>query len=114
MTVPYDTELAAIKLPPHSVEAEQSVLGGLLLENNAWDRIADVVNEHDFYRADHRSIWRRITHLIGESKPADVITVAEALDSHNQLEEIGGLAYLAALAQITPSAANIRRSNLVQ
>jgi len=109
MTVPYDTELAAIKLPPHSVEAEQSVLGGLLLENNAWDRIADVVNEHDFYRADHRSIWRRITQLIGESKPADVITVAEALDSHNQLEEIGGLAYLASLAQNTPSAANIRR-----
>jgi replicative DNA helicase len=105
----YDSELAAIKLPPHSVEAEQSVLGGLLLENTAWERISDIVNEHDFYRADHKAIWRRITELINENKPADVITVAESLDSRNQLEEVGGLTYLASLAQNTPSAANIRR-----
>jgi len=109
MTDRYDSELAAIKLPPHSVEAEQSVLGGLMLENTAWDRVADLINEQDFYRADHRAIWRQINSLIAENKPADVITVAEALDSRNLLEDIGGLAYLASLAQNTPSAANIRR-----
>ncbi|MDD5366703.1 MAG: replicative DNA helicase [Gallionellaceae bacterium] len=104
----YDSDLAAIKLPPHSVEAEQSVLGGLMLENTAIDRVADLINEQDFYRRDHKDIWRQIAGLINENKPADVITVAEALDSRNQLEDIGGLAYLAALAQNTPSAANIR------
>ena len=107
-TIP-DSDLSALKLPPHSVEAEQSVLGGLMLENTAWERVADLINEQDFYRADHRAIWRQITRLIDASKPADVVTVAEALESHNLLEETGGLAYLAALAQNTPSAANIRR-----
>jgi len=105
----FDPELTALKLPPHSVEAEQSVLGGLLLENQAWERVADLINEQDFYRADHRTIWQRIVRLIDENKPADVVTVAEALESHNRLDEVGGLAYLAALAQNTPSAANIRR-----
>jgi len=109
MTDRYDSELAALKLPPHSVEAEQSVLGGLMLENTAWDRVADLINEQDFYRADHRAIWRQINSLIAENKPADVITVAEALESRNLLEDSGGLAYLASLAQNTPSAANIRR-----
>jgi replicative DNA helicase len=104
-----DPQLAALKLPPHSVEAEQSVLGGLLLENSAWERVVDLINEQDFYRADHRAIWRHINSLINENKPADVITVAEMLESHNQLDEVGGLGYLAALAQNTPSAANIRR-----
>jgi replicative DNA helicase len=109
MSTALDQELAALKLPPHSVEAEQSVLGGLLLENNAWERIADLIVEGDFYRADHRAIWRQITRLVEENKPADVVTVAEALESLGTLDEIGGLAYLAALAQNTPSAANIRR-----
>ncbi len=104
-----DPQLAAVKLPPHSLEAEQSVLGGLLLENGAWDRVADLINEHDFYAAAHRAIWRQITRLIEEGKPADVITVAEALASHNQLDEVGGLPYLTDLAGNTPSAANIRR-----
>ena len=104
-----DQELSALKLPPHSVEAEQSVLGGLLLENNAWERVADLVGENEFYRADHRLIWRQITRLVEENKPADVVTVAEALESLDVLDEVGGLAYLAALAQNTPSAANIRR-----
>ncbi len=104
-----DPQLAAIKLPPHSLEAEQSVLGGILLENWAWDRVADLLNEQDFYAAAHRAIWRQISRLIDEGKPADVITVAEALASHNQLEEVGGLAYLSDLANNTPSAANIRR-----
>jgi len=105
----FDHDLGAIRLPPHSVEAEQSVLGGLLLENNALDRIVDMLIEQDFYRADHRAIWRQITRLVEENKPADVVTVAEALESLGTLDEIGGLAYLAALAQNTPSSANIRR-----
>jgi replicative DNA helicase len=95
-------------LPPHSIEAEQSVLGGLLLENHAWERIADLINDQDFYSAAHRHIWKQIVRLIDNNSPADVVTVAEALESRNLLDGIGGLAYLAALAQNTPSAANIR------
>ena len=104
-----DPELAALKMPPHSVEAEQSVLGGLLLENHAWERIADVINQNDFYRHDHKLIYRMITKLIEQGKPADVVTVAELLENHGELSNVGGLAYLVALAQNTPSAANIRR-----
>lgn len=104
-----DNQLAQLRVPPHSVEAEQAVLGGLLLDNQAWDKIADLVNELDLYRQDHRQILRSITRLIGENKPADVVTVAEALQSHGELESIGGLPYLASLASNTPSAANIRR-----
>ena len=109
MSAVFDPELSALKLPPHSVEAEQSVLGGLMLENTAWERVADLVNEQDFYRADHKSIWRQIVRLIDDNKPADVVTVAEALESLDLLDNAGGLSYLAALAQNTPSAANIRR-----
>jgi replicative DNA helicase len=105
----FDPELTALKLPPHSVEAEQSVLGGLMLENNAWERVADLINEQDFYRADHRAIWRQIVRLIDANKPADVVTVAESLESFGKLDDTGGLSYIAALAQNTPSAANIRR-----
>ena len=104
-----DTQVELIKLPPHSVEAEQSVLGGLLLDNTAWDKIADMIGESDFYRADHRLIYRHISKLIGNSRPADVITVSESLESTRELDGIGGLAYLGALAQNTPTAANIRR-----
>jgi replicative DNA helicase len=104
-----DTQVELIKLPPHSVEAEQSVLGGLLLDNSAWDRIADLLGESDFYRADHRLIWRHVSRLIEHSRPADVITVSESLESTRELDGVGGLAYLGALAQNTPSAANIRR-----
>ena len=104
-----DNQLDAIKLPPHSVEAEQSVLGGLLLENSAWERIADLITEQDFYRHDHRLIYRHITKLLDASKPADVVTVSESLESSQELTTVGGLAYLGALAQNTPSAANIRR-----
>jgi replicative DNA helicase len=104
-----DTQVELIKLPPHSVEAEQSVLGGLLLDNAAWDKIADMIGESDFYRADHRLIYRHISKLVGNSRPADVITVSESLESTRELEGIGGLAYLGALAQNTPTAANIRR-----
>ncbi|MBI5752765.1 MAG: replicative DNA helicase [Hydrogenophilales bacterium] len=104
-----DNQVDAIKLPPHSVEAEQSVLGGLLLENTAWERIADLITEQDFYRHDHRLIYRHITKLLDGGKPADVVTVSESLENSNELTTVGGLAYLGALAQNTPSAANIRR-----
>jgi len=104
-----DNQVDAIKLPPHSVEAEQSVLGGLLLENTAWERIADLITEQDFYRHDHRLVYRHITKLLDGSKPADVVTVSESLENSNELTTVGGLAYLGALAQNTPSAANIRR-----
>lgn len=100
--------MIARDLAPHSLEAEQSVLGGLMLENHALDRIADQINEQDFYDVGHRAIWRAISSLIEQGKPADVITVAEALDSRHQLEGIGGLAYLDTLARNTPSAGNIR------
>jgi len=104
-----DPQLAQMRLPPHSLEAEQAVLGGLLLDNSAWDRIGDVVAESDLYRLDHRQILRAIVRQIAENRPADAVTVAEALQSMGQLESVGGLAYIVALASNTPSAANIRR-----
>jgi replicative DNA helicase len=106
---PGDAQIESLRLPPHSVEAEQAVLGGLLLSNQAWDRIGDVISEGDFYRADHRVLWRVITHLVEESKPADVLTVSEALKITGEIESVGGLGYLNQLASGTPSAANIRR-----
>lgn len=102
-------QMETVKLPPHSVEAEQSVLGSLLLDNTALDRVSDLVAEADFYRADHRLIYKTIVHLIeGAMRQADVITVAERLEQLDKLEDIGGLAYLGALAQNTPTAANVR------
>ena len=109
MNTSSDPQIENLRVPPHSVEAEQSILGGLLLDNAAWDRIADVVGENDFYRYDHRVIWQHISRLIGLSRPADVITVYESLQTAGKAEEVGGLAYLNSLAQNTPSAANIRR-----
>jgi replicative DNA helicase len=104
-----DETLDSLKLPPNSVEAEQSVLGGLLLENEALDKIADVLSEVDFYRHDHRLIYHHICKLIEQSRPADIVTVAESLENSAELSSIGGIAYLGALAQNTPTAANIRR-----
>ena len=104
-----DSQLDAIKLPPHSVEAEQSVLGGIFLDPGAWDKIADLINEQDFYRFEHRLIYRHIARLTEHAKPVDVITVAESLEANAELEKAGGLAYLGSLAQNVPSAANIRR-----
>ncbi|MBS0307776.1 MAG: replicative DNA helicase [Proteobacteria bacterium] len=104
-----DPQIDNLRVPPHSIESEQSVLGGLLLDNAAWDRIADIVHEEDFYRYDHRVVFQHIVKLINNSRPADVITVFEALTNSGKAEEVGGLSYLNALAQNTPSAANIRR-----
>lgn len=104
-----DPQLDAIKLPPHSVEAEQSVLGGILLDSTAWDKITDVLQESDFYRYEHRLIFHHIWQLTDHAKPVDVLTVAESLESNAELGKAGGLPYLGSLAQNVPSAANIRR-----
>ena len=104
-----DRQVAQLRIPPHSVEAESSVLGGLLLDNGAWDRVGDLLHEGDFYRFEHRMVFSAIGALINASKPADVITVFEQLLGQGKAEEIGGLAYLNALAQYVPSAGNIRR-----
>jgi replicative DNA helicase len=104
-----DRQLAQLRVPPHSIEAESSVLGGLLLDNAAWDRVSDLLGEGDFYRYEHRLIYAAIAALINASRPADVITVFEQLQSLGKAEEVGGLAYLNALAQYVPSAGNIRR-----
>ncbi len=102
-------ELALLRVPPHSVEAEQSVLGGLLLDNGAWDRAGDLLTDSDFYRHEHRLIYSAVGKLINESKPADVITVFEQLQTAGKADEAGGLSYLNQLAQSVVSAANIRR-----
>ncbi|MBL4794594.1 MAG: replicative DNA helicase [Pseudomonadales bacterium] len=103
-----DRDVAAIKIPPHSMEAEQSVLGGLMLDNSAWDDVAERVAGVDFYRHDHRLIFAVIGKLAEEAKPVDVVTVQEALANRGELQDCGGLPYLAELAKNTPSVANIR------
>jgi replicative DNA helicase len=104
---PGDPQLLALKVPPHSVEAEQSLLGGLLLDNHAFDKIADLVTAEDFYRDDHRRIYRHIAKLIEQAKPADMVTVGESIEASEDKDRTGGLAYLGSLAQNTPSALNI-------
>ncbi len=104
-----------LKVPPHSLEAEQSVIGGLMLDNQSWDNIADVINEQDFYRHDHALIFRSINALADESQPYDVVTVSEWLGSRNELDSIGGLAYLSILANDTPTAVNVKAyANIVR
>lgn len=102
-----DQETAALKVPPHSLEAEQSVLGGLMLDNLAWDNIADRLTSHDFYRYEHRLIFNVMQGLAEAARPLDVVTLSESLEGRDQLDTVGGLAYLAELARNTPSASNI-------
>ncbi len=97
-----------LKVPPHSIEAEQSVLGGLMLDNRAWEQIGDLVNEQDFYRHDHALIFRAIANLSDQDKPYDVVTISDWLEQRSELENIGGLAYLGLLANDTPTAVNIK------
>jgi replicative DNA helicase len=106
--MPDDPQLDALKLPPHSLEAEQSVLGGLLLDNDASDRIGDFIADADFYSDAHRLIYACIMRLVTEGKPADVVTVSQSLASALKLDYVGGLAYLGALVENVPTAANIR------
>ena len=94
--------------PPHSIEAEQAVLGGLLLDAQAWDNVADAVTREDFYRPDHQLIFDAIGALAGDAKPCDVVTVSQHLERTGTLERAGGLAYLSSIARDTPTAANVR------
>ena len=103
-----DMQTEALKLPPYSIEAEQAVLGGLMLDNNAWDKVADIIVESDFYRRDHRLIFNALSTLSNESKPSDVITLKNFLELNNELDDAGGLSYLGSIANNTPSAANIK------
>ncbi|WP_372778444.1 replicative DNA helicase [Litorivivens sp.] len=106
---PFDElDVATLKLPPHSLEAEQSVLGGLLIRGEAWDTVADLVTESDFFQPRHRHIYAKMAALVDAEQPIDVVTLAEALDKSDQLDDCGGIAYLAELAGNTPAVANIR------
>jgi replicative DNA helicase len=97
-----------VRTPPHSVEAEQAVLGGLMLDANAWDAVADVLTSADFYRRDHRLIYEAITEVAEIRGSCDAVTISEHLERKGRLDEIGGLAYLGTIARDTPSAANVR------
>ncbi len=103
-----DAGTEALKVVPHSIEAEQAVLGGLMLDNAAWDRVADLLGEKDFYRRDHQLIFSAIRRLSDDESPYDVVTLAEWLDKQGELENVGGVSYLGALSSNTPSAANIK------
>jgi replicative DNA helicase len=102
-----DIDVSSLKVPPHSIQAEQSVLGGLMIDNQTWDSIADKIAANDFYRKDHRLIFSAIEELAEKQQPFDIITISEFLDSSKNLDSAGGIAYLAMLAKDTPSAANI-------
>jgi replicative DNA helicase len=102
------TTIATLRLPPHSTEAEQSVLGGLILRNEAWELVCEMIGAEAFYRQDHRLIFAAITKLVEQNKPADIVTVAQMLKEQGKLTEAGGLGYIQSLAEGTPSAANIR------
>jgi replicative DNA helicase len=104
-----DSQLLNLRLPPHSIEAEQSVLGGLLIDNAAFDKVGDVLSDSDFYRDDHRRIFRHISRLVERGKPADVVTVDEAIKASEDKDKTGGITYLAALSGNTPTAHNVRR-----
>jgi len=103
-----DDSISKLRLPPHSLEAEQSLLGGLLIDNEALDKVADLLSVKDFYRQDHQIIYQHIHRLIERSQPADIVTVGESLESNSELNTVGGLEYLGLLAESTPTAANIR------
>ena len=102
-----EDQISALKVPPHSIEAEQSILGGLLIDNKAIDRIAGQVSASDFYRNDHRIIFTHISKLIDNNDPADIVTVAESLEQNAELTKVGGVAYLGLVADNTPTASNI-------
>jgi replicative DNA helicase len=105
---PSGADFDELRIPPHNVHAEQSLLGGLMLDNSTWDRIADMVTERDLYRREHRLIFRAIYKLAAEDQPFDLVTLAETLERTDQLEGAGGLPYLGIIANETPSAANIK------
>ena len=101
-----DPQVLSLRTPPHSIDAEQSVLGGLLLDNRAWESVSEVLEDTDFYSHKHRNIYRAIKSLVDQEQPVDVVTVSEELEELGTLSEIGGIAYLGELADMTPSTAN--------
>ncbi|GBE10301.1 replicative DNA helicase [bacterium BMS3Bbin12] len=103
-----DAATQALRVPPHSTDAEQAVLGGLMLDNRSWERISDCITEDDFYRRDHRLVFRAIAELAERGAPFDVVTISERLEKAGGLDAVGGLSYLGTLAGNTPSAANIK------
>ena len=108
-------EFQGLRVPPHSVEAEQSLLGGLLMDNAAFDRVADTVAEADFYSQQHKRLFAAVASIVRSGKPADTITVFERLDAERAADEVGGLAYINALAQCVPSASNaVRYAEIVR
>ncbi|MBQ62861.1 MAG: replicative DNA helicase [Gammaproteobacteria bacterium] len=107
-TAAEDSTATLLKVPPHSIEAERSVLGGLLLDENAWDSVSGILTAGDFYRGDHRIIYRCMQQLVEQNSPLDIITISESLDAVSELENVGGLAYISDLADGTPTASNIR------
>lgn len=102
-----DSKVNELKIPPHSIEAEQSVLGGLMLDNTAWDKVSELLKEEDFYRGEHQRIFYVLSNLSRRNQPFDVITLAEELKNLKELENVGGELYLFELAKNTPSVANI-------
>ena len=107
--LPKGLSMDSLRTPPHSVEGEQSLLGSLLLDNSAWDRVADIITADDFYRLEHKLTFEHIQRLIDKTRPADVITVYESLKSSGKAEEVGGIPYLNTMSQSVPSAGNARR-----
>lgn len=103
-----DPELAAVKVPPHSLPAERAVLGGLMLADNAWERIADIISDTDFYSSTHRVLFRAMQRLADANQPLDGVTLSQALEQSRELEQVGGVGYIARLANETPTAENIR------
>lgn len=106
-SAPRDHQMEGLKLPPHSIEAEQSVLGGLMLDNERWDTVSERVTQGDFYSRPHRTIFAQMQMLLEKGKPIDLITLSESLEQQGELDGVGGFAYLAELSKNTPSAANI-------
>ncbi|MEX9779653.1 replicative DNA helicase [Providencia manganoxydans] len=106
-SAPRDPQMEGLKLPPHSIEAEQSVLGGLMLDNERWDTVSERVTHADFYSRPHRTIFAQMQTLLEQGKPIDLITLSESLEQQGELDGVGGFAYLAELSKNTPSAANI-------
>jgi replicative DNA helicase len=102
-----ESVVESLKVPPNSIQAEQAVLGGLMLDNEGWDKVAEHVSEEDFYRKEHRYIFRAISQLAAKMDPFDVVTVSEMLETMGEIDTVGGLAYVGMLAKDTPTAANI-------
>ena len=108
MTSSGGSGISHLRVPPQSLEAEQSVLGGLMLANDAWNDVGEILSDEDFYRQDHKKVYAAIAHLANLSDPFDVITVSDYLEKNGDLNSVGGLAYLGQLVKDTPSAANIK------